>query len=327
MRNESISDTEEISSLSPKDEGARRVASLALELINARRPLDAAYLRSHIYPELGQASFLIAIARDCDRLALCGIHVVKGKDATWQIDEKSSYVSDATLARSEALELQTLLSPLVENEGFAWRDELRLALLKIDRSFDAEPLVQISSVPKAPSRAGTILRSAYAAHSLVELAYTDAAGKESTKVLAPYGFFSLHGMAYCVAAEAADGELASPKTYRISRMKKPRMLKGGTFEIPDDFDIEEFIHLPFQIGPAKGIGSFRAKRPAQDLLSLMKAQGRVRAEEAGSFVWEVPVASWEDAASWGIAEGLLALAPAELRDAAKKCLEGTVADV
>lgn len=95
-------DTEDEVRLNTKDEAARRVASLALELINARRPLEAAYINAHIYPDLDRNSFFRALGRDCERLDACGMHVVKSTqndEQLYQIDEKNSFIGDAKLTQ------------------------------------------------------------------------------------------------------------------------------------------------------------------------------------------------------------------------------------
>ncbi|MGN0070271.1 MAG: helix-turn-helix transcriptional regulator [Atopobiaceae bacterium] len=315
--------------LSSKDEAARRVASLALELINARRPLDATYINAHIYPDLDRDSFFKALGRDCERLAACGMHVVRttiDDGLFYQIDEKNSYIGDAQLTQEEALELQVLLSPQAANPAFPLADELRMALLKIDRSFAEQPLVATRRPKKGPDRTLPTLRDAYGEHVLAEVAYTDAAGNQSSKVLAPYGFFSFRDTLYCVCAEEKDSELQEPKTYRIDRMGKAKLLPGRSYAVPDSFEIEDFRALPFQMGPEAGTAIFSAAHPQPDLLSLMKAHGTLEEGNDGTSIWQVPASSWDAAASWGIAQGLVPLGPDDLISAAKACLEGAIAD-
>ena len=316
---------EGISGLSQKDEGVRRVASLALELINARYPLDADHLHALVYPDLSRASFLTAIERDCKRLECCGMHIVKevdGRELFWHIDEESSYVGDASLTKEEALQLEVLLSPLTSTESFAYRDELKMALLKIDRSFDEEPLVHAGTVRRSQGKAWSFLQDAYASHHLVSVSYLDAQGTKTNKVLAPYGFFSFRDTLYCVGAEKTGAGFKEPRTYRISRMQKPKILAKETYEVPDRFDIEEFRRLPFQMGPTQGAAVFAATHPQPDFLALMEAHGSTQINGgSGRILWEVPSSSWQDAASWGIAQGLVPIAPPELVEATVSCLK------
>lgn len=321
-------DTEDEVRLNTKDEAARRVASLALELINARRPLEAAYINAHIYPDLDRNSFFRALGRDCERLAACGMHVVKSTqndEQLYQIDEKNSFIGDAKLTQEEALELQVLLSPQVASPAFPLADELRMALLKIDRSFAEQPLVSTRRPKKGPDRTLQTLRDAYGQHLLVEVGYCDAAGAKSTKILAPYGFYSFRDTLYCVCAEEKGSKLEEPRTYRIDRMEKPKILSGGSYTVPDSFEVEDYRALPFQMGPTVGTAVFAARHPQPDLVSLMKAHGTLEEEEDGSSIWQAPASSWEAAASWGIAQGLIPQKPEELISAAKACLEGAIA--
>lgn len=218
-----------------------------------------------------------------------------------------------------------LLSPQVANPAFPLADELRMALLKIDRSFAEQPLVSTRRPKKGPDRTLQMLRDAYGQHLLVEVGYCDAAGVKSTKILAPYGFYSFRDTLYCVCAEEKGSKLEEPRTYRIDRMEKPKILSGRSYTVPDSFEIEDYRALPFQMGPTVGTAVFAARHPQPDLVSLMKAHGTLKEEEDGSSIWQVPASSWEAAASWGIAQGLIPQKPEELISAAKACLEGAIA--
>lgn len=60
----------------------------------------------HIYPDLDRNSFFRALGRDCERLAACGMHVVKSTqndEQLYRIDEKNSFIGDAKLTQEEAL--------------------------------------------------------------------------------------------------------------------------------------------------------------------------------------------------------------------------------
>ena len=108
-------------------------------------------------------------------------------------------------------------------------------------------------------------------------------------------------------------------------MEKPKILSGRSYTVPDSFEIEDYRALPFQMGPTVGTAVFAARHPQPDLVSLMKAHGTLEEEEDGSSIWQVPASSWEAAASWGIAQGLIPQKPEELISAAKACLEGAIA--
>lgn len=324
-----IEDSEEELRLTSKDEAARRVASLALELINAQRPLEATSINARIYPDLDRDSFFRALGRDCERLAACGMHIVRASlndEILYQIDEKNSYIGDAQLTTEEALELEVLLSPQAANPAFPLADELRMALLKIDRSFAEQPLVATHRPKKGPDRTLQILREGYGEHHPIEADYTDAQGTRSRKMLAPYGFFSFRDALYCVCAEWREGKYQDPRTYRIDRMEKPKICAKESYSVPDSFEIEDFRALPFQMGPSIGTAVFAAEHPQPDLVSLMKGHGTLVQGEDGSFSWGVPASSWSAAASWGIAQGLLPKEPEDLVSAARTCLEGVVAD-
>lgn len=66
----------------------------------------------------------------------------------------------------------------------------------------------------------------------VEIAYTDSGGRNTRRVLHPYGIVAHSGRWYVLGADAAHGEL---RTFRLDRISAARPT-SDTFELPPGFD-------------------------------------------------------------------------------------------
>jgi hypothetical protein len=91
-----------------------------------------------------------------------------------------------------------------------------------------------------------------------KVVYQKPDGTKISRVLAPYGFFFLHGNTYMVAARAADDvvEGEPPHTYNLNRVLSAQEIPKLRFVRPVDFDVRDFIILPFQMGPARYVATF-----------------------------------------------------------------------
>lgn len=297
--------------LTQSDERARRICSLALAFMNASAPLASSEIARDYYPGLAKKSFQRAFARDREALLACGIRVVEKdsgpSESEWTADSQVSFATGPELTPGEAAALAVACRPLLADPGFPMADELRFALAKLGRAF-AEP-VAVSNKPAKPSPAVKTLRSCLLAQHAARVTYTDAKGRDSERVLAPYGFFALRDALYLVAARLDCSEDAGrsqePHTYRVDRIREAVELGDRPYSIPTDFCVEDFRRLPFQLGEKVCSGVFESA-----------------AGERAAY----GVSSITDAASWAVAEGLRPIEPPELVDAWKRVLEGVLED-
>lgn len=304
--------------LSSDDTQARRVLSLAVEFMNARGPVPASTIERY-YPDLSPESRNRAFHRDRESLALCGIiveRVAKPDGAmAWQVDESRSFVEGSTLSERDAFLLDVACLPLVNDPEFTFRDELRIALAKIDHAFAADPVVSLSASTTRDDRDLATLRSCMTRGCAARIAYTRADGEESTRVVAPFGFFGLRGRLYMVAPRIdQDGTLEpdSMRVYLIDRVRGAKALDKVRFEVPDDFDVADWRKLPFQIGPTVCTCEFLVPEGALDELRRAALGRGVLDEGPRGTTWFVETSSVEDAAAWAIAHGIRPVAPEEL---------------
>lgn len=287
------------------EQSARRILALAVAFINAHRPLNMTEIHREFYPNMTDATFRKTFLRDRERLAAAGLALCNGPKVddvlTWRVDEESSFARENMLTQEDAIVLDCLLLPLASDPSFPYARDLRLALTKIDRSFDGTS--QAAIPPEARRRNNNISRmeDCMSSGHAAKVTYKKSDGTVITRVLAPYGFFFLHESTYMVAAragsDAVEGE--PPHTYNLDRVLSAREMPRIGFVRPADFDIRDFINLPFQMGPARYEATFEL------------ADGTRVVEEVND----------EDVAvSWAIAKGATPRSPESLVSSWKLCL-------
>lgn len=287
------------------EQSARRILALAVAFINSRRPLNMVEIHREFYQDMTDATFRKTFLRDRERLAAAGLSLRNGQKVddvlTWDVDEESSFARENILTQEDAVTLDCLLLPLASDPSFPYARDLRLALTKIDRSFDGTS--QAAIPPEARRRNNNISRmeDCMTAGHAAKVTYQKPDGTVVTRLLAPYGFFFLHGNTYMVAARAGSDvvEGEPPHTYNLDRVLSARDMPRLRFVRPADFDIRDFINLPFQMGPAHYQATFEL------------ADGTCVTEDVND----------EDAAvCWAIAKGAIPRDPESLVASWKLCL-------
>lgn len=302
---------EEFKEPTEDERAARRVLAIAIAFTNARRALSMPELHREFYPDMSDATFRRAFLRDRERLAMAGMLLQSGPNvdgyASWRVDEEASFINENPLSQEDALVLDFMLLPLASDPSFPYSRDLRHALTKIDRSFDGSSRAAIP--PEARKRNNNIsrLEDCLTARHPACVSYTKADGSKTQRVLAPYGFFFLHGSTYMVAARLDDDAPAEepPHTYNLERVSSVKALARKTYERPLDFDVRDYIKLPFQMGPSRYLATFRMPN---------------------GHTFSAPVNDTGVAVSWAIAKGARPLEPTDLVhewcDALRQMAEG-----
>lgn len=323
---------DEFMELNADDEKARRILSLALEFMNAKRAIGSTRIARDIYPGLSPDSFRKAFQRD--RKSLCDIGIMiegeqgPGEEDRWFADIEASFAQGANLDVKDALVMDIACQPILGDPEFPLRDELRFALAKIDTAFGD------MAYPANPrilqdDRVVPVLRSCARACHAAHMTYTDAAGKQSERLVAPYGFYGMRGSLYMVAPSIDDGSVVegSIRVYNVSRVDAVSEDPETIFSVPKDFSVGDYRRLPFQFGPTTCVAAFEAPAcSVQELEGLTLGRGRLVVGK-NAVVWTVDVSDVGDAASWAIASGIRPTAPRELVDEWRKRLEKVSAHV
>lgn len=280
------------------ERSARRVLALAVAFVNARVPLSQRTIQREFYPDMTDKTFRKSFLRDRERLAVAGLSLINGpadgRTVTWMVDAESSFVKENLLNEEDALTLDFLLLPLASDPSFPYARDLRLALAKIDRSFDGGSMATIPPEARRRNSNITRLEDCMTARHTARITYTRADGSQSIRTVAPLGFFFLNNHTYMVALRTDTQETESPHTYNLDRVAKVTENSRSTFTPPADFDVRDFILLPFQMGEPLYEATFEL------------ASGEIVREK---------VCSQSMAVTWAIATGAAPLEPLELRNA------------
>ena len=310
--------------LPPRDERARRLAGLALTFSEGGGPISSSRLRAAFYPDLAEDAFRKSFARDIEALASSGLAVEnlapRGEEGMWQAAE-ASFVADPPLTGDEAAILDLACVPLLNDPSFAWRDELRLALAKVDDHFAGSFPAPIAKRGGSDPLLSQLL-DCETRRVAASVRYERADGTVTTRTIAPLGHFSLRGHIYFVAARL-DGEgPEEPHVYLFDRFSRVSAVPGAGFEVPEGFDLRDYVKLPFQLGPCDHSCRLRVPETvAGDVREAIGHRGRTSVDGQGRTVWEVPAHDLTLTARWAIGNGLVPLAPQELVREWRRILE------
>lgn len=311
---------------------AARVLTLAVKFFASSRPVSSASIRNDLYPKLEEDAFRRQFLRDRELLASFGIvtRQVEGaaEDSYWQVDEGVSYVQGTGLGPRDARVLYLLCHDLADDQSFAYRDELRMALAKVSLLYRGNVVSHPESTPVEQHKLLSVLVSCMTGRHAVLAGYTDARGVQSERRLAILGSFGLRDHTYFVASRVGpDGELVSDtvRTYRLDRFTTARKLARIRYQVPLDFSVDDYQHLPFQLGDARGTARFALPESRTGQLSRAIASYGSCHEDHGAEVWELPYSDPRAAASWAIAEQLTPLEPAELVSSWRGLLQAAAA--
>ena len=304
---------DETLSLTSDDEQARRLCALVVAFSNARSAIPSTDIHATYYPDLSDDSFRRKFSRDREKLVECGM-VIRSvnkddKEASWQADA-TSFADSALLSEDDALMLDVLCTQLVEDPSFARRDDLRLALAKIDHAFGTLSAARIAPQRHGGAKVLQTMLSCLANGTPVRITYVDAKGKRSERVVAPYGHFGLRDNVYFVCAQVAEGaaDEQNLRTFRADRIEKAAATRGS-FVVPEDFSVDDHILLPFQLGPTACQATLLATEDSdRDMLSELERCATSRHDGA----FEVSVSFVDDAARWCVAANITPIAPEAL---------------
>lgn len=316
------------------DEKARRLATLSLILANSKTPLTSSEIKKELYPELSVDTFTRTFSRDREDMESMGFKFIKSKgtgdEASWTIDAEASLKGGAALSPEEAVVLNLACQPLVNDPGFLYSNELRFALTKIDQQFsNIEKAVKGSAA--TATRVSETLRDCLETRHPAKVTYTNSKGVTSTRILAPYGFYTVRRAAYMAAAIMWDsdegegrGDISGTMTYKLSRITEAKKVAKLSYQVPDDFDVTAHERLAFQIGPT--VGQARFFVPAfQEREMRANANNKGSWELAdGDLEWSVDMSDPTAAASCAIAWAIKPLAPKELVETWEKLLKGAI---
>lgn len=350
------------------DYAVRRIVALATYFMNNASSVSEDHLLSMFYTSIEKReSQAKALKRDIARLESCGFVFMKHTDLqqgkpciSWQVNEKKSFVIHK-FSPVFMQALRVLCDPLTRDNSFAWRDELRSALIKLDSQPHISTLPiskQTSSFPvdtcaneqTKQSILATLIQ-ALSTHHCVSCVYTVQNGEARSYNLAPLGTFGFHEHTYFVA-EKSDGkhnanqgkpssEVCVQKHIRVFRLDRfvKVALTSKTYTPPQDFSSLDYRVMPYQLGNTPLEATFAVLdscpeevreachmylHPAQLCESK---QTTTTTQQAAALqhvaVWKTQVSNIDLTVRWAIENDCIPLAPSALHTAWKKLLHCT----
>jgi predicted DNA-binding transcriptional regulator YafY len=133
------------------------------------------------------------------------------------------------------------------------------------------------------------------------------------------------GAIHCIGRDAGTGQV---EAYALSRMRESEPSESERFELPEDFQVEDFVHGPFGLGSAKHAIVVEFSPQVADEIRSQRFHPSQRLATApdGRLRLSVRVPSLEDALPWVLRFGASArvVEPPELRDAAMRELKSAM---
>ena len=315
-------------------EAVERLVNLALFLAAARGPVSAGQVRAEVigYPQgQDEAAFLRMFERDKDELRGLGLAIEATPDGRYQLDAERTFVSGLDLAAEDEAALRASAVVLLDDPSFPFAGDLRYALAKVSGLTDGDVPAAAHLAdehPEAQGRIAATLAASAAARKRVTFDYTNSAGRSARHSVDPYGLFLNAGRWYLVGRDTRRDEV---RVYAVARMEdvtpnatRPR---SADFERPADFDVSEYIGLPFQYGPGDVFDAVVrfAHAVAWRATALTGGAGEIRAD-GDSLLWHVTARDAARLARWAIAHGpgLVVESPPEAAKLARSGLTAVV---
>lgn len=292
-------------------QAVERLVNLAFFLAATSGPVGAERIRTEIvgYPEgQDEAAFLRMFERDKDDLRGMGLVIESTAEGEYRLDTDRTFVTGLELTVEEETVLKATATVLLKDPSFPFASDLRYALAKVSGESEGEIPATALLADESPETQGSVvstLASASAAFKRVTFDYTNAAGRTASHTVEPYGLFLHAGRWYLVGRDTDRDET---RVYAAARMGRTATNKARPrtpdFERPDDFDVAEYIGLPFQYGPGAPFEAVVRFGPsvAWRVPALTGGAGTVHLER-DSLVWRITARDERRLAGWVTANG------------------------
>lgn len=351
------------------DYAVRRIVALATYFMNNASSVSEDHLLLMFYTSIEKRESQVkALKRDIARLESCGFVFMKHTDLqqgkpciSWQVNEKKSFI----IHRFSPIFMQALrvlCDPLTHDNSFAWRDELRSALIKLDSQphISTLPIAkQTSSFPvdtcaneQTKQTVLATLIQALSTHHYVSCVYTVQNGEARSYNLAPLGTFGFHEHTYFVAEKSNEkqnekhGKPSSSETcthkhirvFRLDRFVKVT-LTSKTYTPPQDFSSLDYRVMPYQLGNDHLEATFAVLNSCSEEVreachmhlhpaQLCKSKQTItKAQQTPALqhvsLWKTQVSNIDLTVRWAIENDCIPLAPSALHTAWKKLLHCT----
>jgi len=295
-------------------DATERIVNLALFLASSREPATADDCRSAVegYPsDQDDIAFQRMFERDKDALRTYGlvIEVVEGDSyESYRLDRDATFASAVQLDPDALTALRAAAGALAIDPAFPHRTALSLAMLKLGE-LEGDPAVADACLAdETPDTQGICVASladAVEQRKAVHFEYSDAADRNTSRSVEPYGLLLRAGRWYVVGRDAVKDAIRMFAVPRVSALQvNTTRPKSHDFVRPESFDMATYVRLPFQFGTEdvsaeilfdKG-SAWRAKRLAQ-------GEGSLEPQGSGAILWRVHAHDSDRLLQWCVEHG------------------------
>lgn len=307
-----------------------RIVNLALYLASSREPVSAAEIAASVPGySAGQKpdAFARMFERDKEDLRRAGLVITVQRDEVerYLFDPQATYASEVDLSPVDAMELRAAAAAMLSDASFPYTEDLHTAVAKLvagsnramGRAETILPSASEDETPELQADAVANLTRAIEMQKRVTFGYTGAQGRRSQREVEPWGLFARDGRWYAVAW---DPEAQGERVFTVARMNdlavNSQRPKSPDFERPADFDVSNWMLMPFQYGPRTTEAVLRLSGAAAKRAAAITAGQGELSERDGEFTWRVKFADAALLGRW-IAEngpGITVIEPASLRE-------------
>ena len=285
------------------DEYAYRINRLALYLLHSDTPVSTDRIKNIFYSDQDETTQEKTFQRDRNTLQTLGYVLKESTSSTdnfkrWSIDKTATF-SENNLNVGTYLIIKVLVLSMLGKENNPYSQHLLFALNKIG-FISNYPEEQIIKERAFRSEMNEYLQKCFLNRCTCTISYETSRKISYNYNFNIYGFFNRKSYQY-VVGENLNGEDNPIYTLRIDRIKEANVKEGRVrYEIPSDFDVDDYIHLPFQYGYEDYEAKFYIpKESLKNFKSEYENIGSVK-EENGKTYWYVNVKNTNLACAWAL---------------------------
>lgn len=295
---------DEIGSIAPQVKADERLMLLFWAL---SEPLSISQMAARGFlgkPGLQPDSYERTFRRIREDLKDNGIYleeVARAGEVAWRVDKAATYMQTGPLSQDAVLDIVVILQAYLASHSEeplgtdrAWLDLLRRAHDKLAvESGRTCALIGSSCTDPSQVKGWADLLDAYVDRRGVRFDYRDAHGTASARDVDVYGVFQHADHLFFVSW---DHGRQAMRVFRDDRVDASSVQTSSrTFEVPDGFDVQSYMGLPFEYGEGAEQATFTCEG---DLSQARRHTGKRGAWDGAA--WHVDMRDAAGAARWAV---------------------------
>ncbi|GAB4279401.1 MAG: YafY family protein [Coriobacteriia bacterium] len=312
-----------------------RLINLALFIAESPVPVTVTEARDQVEgypPGQDEAAFLRMFERDKKALRAAGVilRTVETPEGTaYELDREATFQSPVTLSEDDRALLFAACVAALEDPVFPFKDALVSSLSKLSgpAGLSGRPLPAAAPTSGDASVVQTLARACMS-RKKVSFAYTNHKGERTTRTVRPYGLFMRAGRWYLVAYDELKSDVRVFFTKRMSDVQvETARPSTPDYDIPSDFDPEQYRRLPFEYGDEKEFEAVLLIEKDHTWRAQSLTEGRgVLTQTRDGLEWRITCRNPRRLARWVVENGpgLTVVGPPDVTEAVRSGLEEVV---